>query len=200
MTSQAGYYCDLTTGDQFECGGVDVYCPEDSVVPSPVLAGSYSLGGTSITTRTATQLCEPGYHCRGGIKYECGTSTEGRCAGGISCWCEFYGQSGPIPVSNGYFSSDGGVNTRTRQLPCQLGWYCPGDGTNATCVPGKYANQARMAACALCEAGKYVDGFGATTCADCDDGAACPPGSTSKDAPCPDGYVSEGGQCIRYVY
>lgn len=88
----AGYYCpsilkpqldtppytqwpgkpQLTAVD-YECGGVEWYCPTGSAFPLKVGGGNYSVGGDPVrnTTRRGQEVCPKGWYCLGGVRYPC---------------------------------------------------------------------------------------------------------------------------------
>ena len=106
-----------------KCGGSAFYCPEASVQPTLVDPGFYSVGGTSDTTRTGQEGCEPGYYCQGGIKQECGS---------LMVYCVAQA-SAPSSVQSGYYSIEGTSNTtRQGQSICEEGYYCR-DGERFFC-------------------------------------------------------------------
>jgi hypothetical protein len=54
--------------------------------------------------------------------------------------------------------------------PCNLGKYCPGDGTEYSCSPGTYQDEIGKASCIDCPMGKYQAMAGQMACLDCDAG------------------------------
>ena len=67
-----GYYCHKQNGGLHvhNCGGVDLFCPEDSHSPTEVKEGHYTIGLTELT-RTGEKVCEPGTYCVDGVQLLC---------------------------------------------------------------------------------------------------------------------------------
>jgi len=120
---EIGYYCTSHPGkptdyhNQFECGSVDVFCPNGSSKPPPVRKGYYSIGGDNRnTTRQNEVLCEPGFYCVGGVKRSCRAGVFGRLGGMSDANCEGYCPKGhycpehseaPIECDDGSYSIGG---------------------------------------------------------------------------------------------
>lgn len=128
-TCSAGYICPVASVSptQQECGGVNVFCPPGSVVPTPVSSGYYTIGAISApllptsddeSTRTSQQQCEPGYWCSGGVRSECPAGYFGGDVGMVSPTC-----SGPCTA--GYICTS--ASPSSTQHPCGLNSsvYCP---------------------------------------------------------------------------
>jgi hypothetical protein len=57
---------------EFECGGVNYYCPLGTVFPHIVGGGNYSVGGGSNNrTRHSQARCAPGSYCLNSITILC---------------------------------------------------------------------------------------------------------------------------------
>lgn len=137
-----GYIC-LTASSvsiQYPCGvDASVYCPAGSYEPIPVPPGYYSVGGTSITTRSAIVICEAGYYCNEGVKYPCpagrfaalpGRSTadcDGLCTAGY--YCQFASSSPTQYICPpGRYGAPGMTNAYCKGS-CISGYYCPAGST-----------------------------------------------------------------------
>jgi hypothetical protein len=95
---EEGYYCPMgsISSRQVKCGDESVYCPLASKVPTAVSTGYYTVGA-SPSTRHAQKICEPGFYCVKGIKYECMEGLFGATYGLSTIDC-----SGVVP--KGFFS------------------------------------------------------------------------------------------------
>jgi hypothetical protein len=93
-----GFVCPpaSTVSNQTACGGADVYCPGGSVLPTPVSAGFYTVGPSSsgvaqvdddVLSRTAQQICEPGFYCQGGVRSRCLPGSFGAASGLSNSQC-----------------------------------------------------------------------------------------------------------------
>jgi hypothetical protein len=103
----AGYKCaqGSSSSTASECGSAAVYCPEGVSAALVVQSGYYSVGGSSVSTRTSQQICEAGYYCENGERKLC-------------------------PV--GRYGSGTGLSTSDCTGPCKAGFYCPAGSTSAT--------------------------------------------------------------------
>jgi len=99
---EAGYWCPEASVNPrpYKCGNATVFCPAGSALPQPVVpegfytthAGSPYQGAAALrdphnTTCSAQLLCEPGYWCRDGIKYQCPAGRFGWARGSSSPDC-----------------------------------------------------------------------------------------------------------------
>jgi len=99
---EAGYWCPEASVSPRpnKCGNATVFCPTGSALPQPVVpegfyathAGSPYQGAAALrdphnTTCSAQLLCEPGYWCRDGIKYQCPAGRFGWARGSSSPDC-----------------------------------------------------------------------------------------------------------------
>eukprot|EP00968_Pinguiococcus_pyrenoidosus_P022882 scaffold3433_cov199-Pinguiococcus_pyrenoidosus.AAC.1 len=96
------------------------------------------------------KLCPEGYYCPEGARAEL------QC-GGASLYCEA-GSDAPTEVSAGYYTmpTDGDVDTRVAQRPCEPGYRCVG-GERIPCENGTVSSPAFDACipCAPCGSGRY---------------------------------------------
>ncbi|CAM9593374.1 unnamed protein product, partial [Ascophyllum nodosum] len=215
----AGYVCGEGAKSPTEalCGGEgELFCPEGSSAQSKAGVGYYTIGGIatatdfptadanvrigkvsdhplSKATRTAEELCQPGYWCSGGLRHPCepgsfgdaygmtGSSCSGACSPGYICgsgslspeerpcgdpsvYCPG-GNWEPSTVSPGYYSIGGdGATTRIGQAVAPPGRYAK-VGTLYMCPPGRYGASYGLST-ALCSGG-------------CTRGFYCPAGSVS---------------------
>ncbi|ETV76523.1 hypothetical protein, variant 1 [Aphanomyces astaci] len=116
---RAGYYCPLGTLTPLECGGIEVYCPEGSSIPTTVSPGYYTISTptlntvdgptyitgqtqalTAATIRVNQQICERGMYCTQGQKRKCSSGTYGATEGLTTALC-----TGTCPV--GYYCPEG---------------------------------------------------------------------------------------------
>jgi len=99
-SSEGSTSCELAPPGFYSEGAVSI--------PTPCEAGTYS----HISGLSTCLLCVPGYYCDlqsvDPKQHECGSDY---------VYCEA-GSSSPTPVSPGYYSIGGKVQTRTGQLPC----------------------------------------------------------------------------------
>eukprot|EP01041_Mallomonas_annulata_P005102 gene5102-10210_t len=71
-----------TRADDFECGNVDLYCPQGSPYPLQVTGGYYSIGGgVDNRTRWDQVICPLGSYCVGGIARHCARGRYGNESG-----------------------------------------------------------------------------------------------------------------------
>jgi len=161
----AGYFCpgDFTSK---ECGGEAFYCPggASQTSPTPVTVGYETIGGTS-NTRTSEQVCEAGFYCDGGEKFECGS---------VAVFCPEE-SSGPTTIAPGFYGVGATSTTQFSSLICPRGHYCTG-GEQFECEAGTYG---------------ATTGLTNSTCSgDCDPGFICPGASTSRqELPCGEGQA-----------
>lgn len=221
-----GYYCPKgsLSSMQSECGGDDFICRTGSPKPQTVLQGYYTIGLTN-STRFYQRLCEPGYFCRHGIRYQCPAGTYGATSGLSTPLCS--GKCAP-----GYYcpSYPGLPSVSQTQNECGSSLtYCPegtgnaplvvpsghfsvltsgrtDDGRNATqndvqrCPRGFYCRQGiRM----RCPEGTFgnVEGLSAAMCSGwCPAGYSCPYATMDyRLNPCAPGTYSTKGSaaCIQ---
>jgi hypothetical protein len=181
-------------------------------------------------TRSAQARCPPGSFCWKGQLFRCppgrygDTAGEtspgcaGACPGGFVCagygntapnakpcggpalYCP-PGSAWPTPVDAGFYSDPAEPPTkRTRQLRCEPGHYCPGDGKQYACPAGSYgvaAGEASPACTGLCAPGYFCPaGSVSPTAVRCGvhrgAGVYCPPGA-ARPVRVNDGYYTVGG-------
>ena len=106
---EAGYYCTEASVSprNLACGNASYYCPPSSGWPTPVDSGYYTIGPKSepeqlqddndAHIRYSQILCERGYYCVHGVRYECpkgyyggetgltDSSCSGKCTPGYIC-------------------------------------------------------------------------------------------------------------------
>lgn len=139
----------------FCMGGVQYLCPE----------GYY--GDKELeTSNECSGRCKPGYYCPIGST----SPTQMEC-GGPNVICP---ERSTIPryVRAGYYSNEEDPpNTKTSEVLCPPGFYCPGDGLRHKCPAGYFG---------------YLAGLSDETCNGlCNPGYYCPPASTSpREIPC----------------
>jgi hypothetical protein len=194
---EAGYYCEeaSTSPRNTPCGNASVYCPPSSARPVPVDDGFYSIGPDSgpeqlqvasdAAVRTSQVLCERGYYCVYGVRYECPQGyygeetgmTSGTCSGpcdpGYICdyaspspsqyvcgndasvYCP-EGSYENITVPAGYYSVGHDITTRQSIQDCEPGYWCSG-GVQRICAAGRYSEHGSSTEeCdGLCLAGWY---------------------------------------------
>ena len=137
-----------TTPKARKCGRTDLFCPKQSSLPTPVRDGFYTIGGSdfisagdtiiggdyddekitqryeerirfaSNKTRTWQVPCEPGYWCKGGIKYKCPAGRYGNESTTSSKEC-----SGPCAA--GYFCFPGSTVPTQNECGGTLGKVLP---------------------------------------------------------------------------
>ena len=108
------------------------------------------------TTATDESMCEPGYYCDKGVRYECG---------GVAYFCA-PGENTPTKVDEGDFTVGGTPTTRQDFEVCPAGSYCHA-GERKLCDSGFFGN---------------TTGLNISTCSGpCKGGFVCTPGSTSPD-------------------
>lgn len=225
---KAGYLCPAGSvrEDQLECGGPDRYCVRGSHEPKIVDPGFYTIHTGAYSgilqakdpgnkTCSAQVLCEPGYYCDGGIKYQCPEGTYGYTYGLQSvdqckvCAEGYYCPSYPGPPQtqadpykcggNEFYCFAGTGNDRKLVEP---GYYTSGgDELTRTqqnlCPLGHYCKQGSLYPC---PAGVYGNSRGLTdkSCSGwCPAGYYCPAGSPNPTE-CEDGSYSLQGSssCI----
>ena len=141
-----GYFCPpgSVSDTQFECGGIDRYCPSGSGAPLYVPDGFLS-GPSSVneTLRFTIDACPLGHYCLGGVSYPCPAGTYGNSTGlsypacsGL-CPMGFYcpeGSSLPdmYPCPAGRYGSEMGLFDSSCTDLCSPGFYCPPGSTNST--------------------------------------------------------------------
>jgi hypothetical protein len=93
-----GYLCPegSTAPNEIMCGDPNKYCPANSHIPVPVVAGFYSVGGDE-STRSSQEQAPPGYFAFDGILYKCRAGYYGAVSGLSSSYC-----SGPCTVPGFY--------------------------------------------------------------------------------------------------
>ena len=107
-------------------------------------------------TATDERICEPGYYCDKGVRFECS---------GVAYFCAPGGRA-PVRVGEGNFTVGGTPTTRQDFEVCPEGSYC-------------HAGERK-----LCASGYFGDSKGLNTsfCSGpCKEGFVCAPGSTSPD-------------------
>ena len=115
----AGYVCSAGSkvSNPSSCGGAQFYCPAGSAVPTAVTPGFYSVGGSSVQTRTDQALCPSPFNATSNY-------TAVYCSG-----------NGLITVCpGGTYGDDLGLSTELCSGPCNAGYYCPAGSTNATAI------------------------------------------------------------------
>lgn len=113
------------------CGGTHVYCPMGSAFPVLASPGFYTYNSTisvkvtNVTLHDATmswrKICEMGYYCKDGVKYECPGGTFGYGTG-------FSSEEQCLSCRRGYYcpSARGKPSTNAKQLPCgSVDKFCP---------------------------------------------------------------------------
>jgi hypothetical protein len=154
-------------------------CPAGFVCPPgssgariPCPAGKFG-AATGASSLEHCHTCSMGHYCPLGSispkQVECGA---------VDVFCTA-GAQAPTRSDPGFFTAGGGPRTRSVQVRCPAGSFCPGDGRAQLCRPGSYAPTAGLAACRPCAAGFWC-GEGSVTPTQHDCGAAslfCPPGS-----------------------
>ena len=147
------------------CGGMDVYCPIGSSVPTPVTEGHFTTPtDLGEDVRYDEEQCPAGYYCLGGAKRVCpagyycpreGTVEPVEC-GNSTVFC-VEGSILPERVSAGFFTVGGlGNTTRDGQRIAPLGYYAS-EGQVKPCREGHYGSVAGLSdeSCSgTCEAGK----------------------------------------------
>ena len=149
------------------------------------------MGGECIT-------CELGYYCSGdGSKKACPSGTTSKAGASSSSDCK----STPTTCPAGKYKVGGECVT------CELGYYCPGNGSKNACPSGttSKAGASSSSACkstgatTTCPAGQYYLGQG-SGCAVCLAGYYCPGGTFSNGdssrggiTQCPSGTTSSAG-------
>ena len=147
----AGFFCPHeahTDPRPFRCGNASVFCPTGSARPTAVVAmgfytthasglyeGALALADPRNETMSAQLLCEPGYWCRGGVKYQCPAGTFGWAHGDSDPGC-----GGPCAAGFRCPGHPGPPSTVANPLPCASGslhahqassFYCPAGTGNA---------------------------------------------------------------------
>ena len=224
-----GHFCHMGSRTKLEnvCGGSDRFCREGSWEPRIVAPGFYTVPGTmdlelrnkkegfgGNKTMSRESICEPGYYCEGGVKYQCPEGT-------------FTSEHGVASVEGcqdcevGYYctSHPGGPADYHKQHECgSVEVFCPSGSHKATAVRkgyytigGDYRNTTRRAE-VKCEPGFYCSGgvkrscrpgvyggeFGMTdpNCEGyCPKGFYCPEHSV-EPIECPGGSYSTGGAWV----
>ena len=141
LPCSAGYYCNP--------GSV-------SAMQFPCRAGT--CGYMQQSTEDCSRSCPAGYYCPvgsicpdllgpedSGPAFECGSNTV-YCAGG---------NSAPVAIRDGRYSSGGTETTRSQEISCEKGYYCI-SGIRFPCPAGKYGDllaQTGAASCKSCHAG-----------------------------------------------
>lgn len=149
------------------------FCPPgDNGARVPCPAGRFSSAwGTSSVEHCHS--CAAGYFCPPGSA----SPAQAEC-GGSDVYCAA-GAASPTRAEAGFFTAGGNPRTRSVQLPCPAGSFCPGDGLARLCMPGSYSPSAGGTACRPCAAGFWC-GRGSSTPTEHSCGSAasfCPPGS-----------------------
>lgn len=191
-------------------------------------AGGGGLGDAD--TRSSQARCPPGSFCWKGELFRCppghygdapgetAPTCAGRCPGGYVCagygntaptavpcggpahYCP-PGSAWPTPVDAGFYSDPNEPpRTRTQQLRCEPGHYCPGDGERYACPAGSYgagSGEASPSCTGLCAPGHFCPpGSVSPTAVRCGlhrgAGVYCPPGA-ARPVRVNDGYYSDGG-------
>eukprot|EP00644_Phytophthora_capsici_P013892 jgi/Phyca11/119984/e_gw1.40.311.1 len=125
------YYCPVGTKVQLECGSVDLFCPEGSILspgssaPTPVDLGYFTV--VTSGRRTDETICPPGSYCAGGVQYLCPEGTYGSAPGLASKTC-----SGKC--QDGYVCPPG--SSSAQATPCPAGTYSRNGKFCASCSPG----------------------------------------------------------------
>ena len=167
---EVGHWCTegSTSQTQNECGGSSLFCVKGSAQPAAVSPGFYTLAGmldlhlrdkkdVQNRTMSAQHVCEPGYYCEGGIKYQC---REGS-------WSNNWGMRSAgdcQPCEEGHWctSYPGPPSTSAKQHECgSVDLYCPEGSHKPTNVSmgfysigGDSRNTTRVGQ-KKCEAGYY---------------------------------------------
>jgi hypothetical protein len=231
----AGYWCpeQATSPTAHPCGNATVFCPAGSARPQPVVAegfyathaGSAYGGGAAAAalrdprnaTCSAQLLCEPGFWCRGGVKYQCPAGRFGWARGSSSPAC------GGVCAAGYRCPSHPGAPSRSatplecapRDAPDPSTYYCPAGTAHAALraaagaytVGGAPGNRTRtnQVVCEAgwwcrggtkepCPAGTYgrTRGLATSRCSGvCPAGFACPAAS-AEPTPCKPGTYSTG--------
>ncbi|TYZ58639.1 hypothetical protein PybrP1_009226 [[Pythium] brassicae (nom. inval.)] len=220
---QRGYYCPpgSISPTQRECGGSDVICYTGSPLPVAVASGYYSVGGSN-ATRVHQLVCEPGYFCLGGVKYQCPEGTFGATSGLRDATCSglcaagYYCPSYPrLPSVRATQLECGSstvycpVGTGNRPMAVRRGFYTvgagdgSGDAKNTTrtgqtvCPKGFYCRRGVMI---RCPDGTYGDDEGLSDpyCTGwCPAGYACPTATADyRLSACPLGTYATKGSAV----
>jgi hypothetical protein len=150
--------------------------PNPNPHPSLLVVGpGYSATGVQ-GSRSARQLCEPGFYCDGsGISRPCPAGRYGDAAGLTNDSC-----SGTC--TNGVLCPP--QTTSAAGQPCPAGGYCIA-GVALPCPSGTYnpsTGAGNVSQCLLCPAGTFNAGTGASSvveCSPCPDREGSNPGATS---------------------
>jgi len=181
----AGYYCPegSTSSTSLACGSVNSYCPIGSAVPLPVDKGYYSAEGQVAESMSTQLICEAGFYCYHGMKYQCPTGTYGGTEGmheGLMRVAEEEEVEAAntdmllvevTPPTTASPTSTPTVASPLRSeddLPwalcsgfCERGFFCPVNSTSPRQVPcpaGRYGNRAGLEnelCTAFCPMGHY---------------------------------------------
>ena len=199
---EKGYYCPPGSkhNKQYECGGTEFYCPDGSARPIIVLKGYYSTPlNQSELNRWNQTICEKGYYCKEGKRYECGDK---------DVYC-LEGSDNPIKVHNGYYTYPDINNNKTRyeerlcpsgyycsngvKYECGIHHYCPEGSSSPKDIPEGYLSGPSSVDESIryellnCTAGFYCSGG---VMRDCGEGFYCPPGSAYPNL-IPFGYFAQ---------
>ena len=202
-------------------GSNDTYAA--AVVQCTCTSGTYdsSTGKCVKTTTTTTMCCGKGQACStysecsstsgctytGGGAYSCPKTTTSTTA----CTCP----TGTTPNGSGgcvtASSPNGSGTTKTCEkgrykiggecVKCELGYYCPGDGSKQACPSGKTSSagatsesDCKSTSTKTCQAGEYKI---AGDCVTCPQGSYCPGGDDSTRHDCPAGTTSGAGKSSK---
>jgi len=206
---QEGYFCSpgSTSDKQEKCGNVTVHCPQGSSLPSITLQGHYSvkskyeidsslLYDEENSTAAAAKICEKGFWCSYGKKYQCPEGTYGTLIGSDTA-------DECLPCKPGYYcpSYPGPPSTNSTIFECGEQKYCPLRSSKPLYISiGYYGmgglNESVMIDQRICPPGHY-----------CDRGIkiACPEGTFGDSSGlshhrcsgfCPAGFYCEEGSTV----
>ena len=166
------------------------YCPAGSTSATQIIcpAGRYgAYGGHG--DNGCTGYCRTGYYCPAGS-----TNDSAVPCGGISVYCPI-GSPLPVPVSRGFYSTDGQINLRESQTLSEVGFYAV-NGERFPCPAGTYGALTGMTNSLLLDQHRNDSNYGNFCSGLCNPGYYCPKNSTSPtQLPCPPGrYGTTYGQ------
>jgi hypothetical protein len=137
----AGEYGMIIGLKDSRCSGLcrkGYYCNQAAVSSTSEICPAGSYGSTmGLQDSTCSGLCHAGFYCPPGS-----TNGEMNACGSPDVYCPI-GSPLPVPVSEGYYTLGGIETQRSRQLPCEKGFYCA-KGIKVSCPAGTYGDSMAM--------------------------------------------------------